>query len=213
MCFLLDSIFGVVWPRHTPSFPPLNDKIEEVYLVSGPIHFDFVLPVTPEVQQRFGTLLPLGAHENHLIVGWGSEAFYTTAGAYSDVELSAVWTAATGDNAVLRLDQTGPFDVQDYDGLRVELNGAQYTALLDFITGSFQRNDLGNPMPLEGLHLTQSDGFFRATGRFNALRTCNVWVAEALNAAGVPVGIWTQTPFGLRASLALHARADSVRQN
>ena len=48
-----------------------------------------------------------------LVVGWGSAAFYTTAGTYADIAPSAVWTAATGDAAVRENLGGGGFSAAD----------------------------------------------------------------------------------------------------
>ena len=128
---------------------------------------------------------------------WGARGFYTQAGSYSDIPLRAVARAALGDTAVIRLEAWRDFTPEDLPGTRVlHLSPAGLTALVARIEA-----DLGPPMPIAAAGLTGRDAFFAARGRFSALRTCNVWVGEALRAADLSLGRWTPTPQALRLSL------------
>jgi hypothetical protein len=42
--------------------------------------------------------------------------------------------------------------------------------------------------------------FYEANSHFSIFRTCNVWIAEVLRGAGVPMGIWTPTPYSVSLS-------------
>ena len=64
------------------------------YLVRGPIHYDFLLPLTAATRDSFAFLREAGFELNHpdakwLVIGWGAKDFYTTAGTYKDVNLRA----------------------------------------------------------------------------------------------------------------------------
>ena len=64
-------------------------------LARAPIHYDFLLPMSPELRARYGFAASAGVPINApqaewLLVGWGSEAFYTTAGSYADMQPGAV---------------------------------------------------------------------------------------------------------------------------
>lgn len=172
-------------------------------LLQGPIHTDILVPLTPETRTRFafaeGAGVPVTHPEAHwLMFGWGSAAFYTTAGTYADITASAVLTAATGDSAVIRLDVTGP--LPKLDNLRyLQLSEAQFQALLDQMTGSF-----ASQTALDHPGFTALDAFFPAKGRFHALRTCNAWLGETLRASGIPFGLWTPANWSVSFSLDWH---------
>ncbi len=205
LCFcvaliLIANIVGALWPRSLPRFASESRDVT-VYLVAGPIHYDFVLPLTPDVRVGLADVVPDDETAQHLLIGWGSKAFYTTAGAYEDVEARAVWTAITGDAAVLRVDHLAAFDWERYGALRLTMTADQFAALLAFVAADFERNSVGAVMPIEGAGFGVTDQFYAAQGRFHAGRTCNIWVADALQAAGVRVGAWTPTPVGLKMSL------------
>lgn len=174
----------------------------------GLIHTDILLPLTPQVRARFAFAEPAGVPLNDrraawLLVGWGATGFYTTAGTYADITASAVLTAATGDTAVLRLDALPP--LPEMPELRfLTLSNAQFEALLTVLDATFARDPTGTPRHLDHTGFTPTDAFFHAQGRFNALRTCNVWLGETLRAAGLPFGLWTPTTTSVNLALWWH---------
>lgn len=181
-------------------------------LLRGPIHYDFLLPLTPETRQDFAfAARDKGVPVNHpaarwLLAGWGSQAFYTTAGSYADIQAGVVWQAATGDRAVMRLDVWGELPQAEVPGLRwILLTPEQFAVLRAGILASFSRGVDGRPLPSPAAGFTATDGFWLAEGRFDLFRTCNVWVGEQLRAAGLRFGLWTPTPQAVALSLWLHS--------
>lgn len=180
----------------------------QIGLIQGPIHTDILFPLTPETRARFAFAEAAGVPVNHpeaqwLMFGWGSAAFYTTAGTYADITASAVLTAATGDDAVIRLDVTGPLN--PVENLRfLQLSEAQFQALLTQTTATF-----ASKTPLNHPGFTAFDAFFPAHGHFSALRTCNVWLGETFRAAGIPFGLWTPANWSVTLSLDQHLSAQS----
>ncbi len=177
-------------------------------LLQGPIHTDILFPLTPEVRANFTFAEAAGVPVNNpeaqwLMLGWGSAAFYTTAGTYADITASTVIDAATGDNAVIRLDVTGP--VVQMANLRfLHLSKAQFQALLTRSLAAF-----ANETPLNHPGFTEYDAFFPATGRFHLFRTCNVWLGETFRASGIPFGLWTPANWSVTLSLDWHLAGQS----
>ncbi|MEM8591493.1 MAG: DUF2459 domain-containing protein [Pseudomonadota bacterium] len=168
----------------------------DVWLIRGPIHTDFVLRVDDTLREAF-QFASLGPEAGWVIVGWGSEGFYTTTGTYLDLSLPVIWRAATGDDAVLRVLGV-PFGVpgpSEWADQRVSFSEAQYRVLLAGIA-----RDVRGPV-MAGVSLSQGDAFYPAAGRFNILRTCNSWLAEKLAEAGLRTGAFTPTTGGVRLSL------------
>lgn len=104
--YLLAAIAGGVLPGATVATRPGGDH--QVGLIAGPIHYDFLLPVTPDLRQRFAFAaadgVALGAPDAEwLAVGWGAHDFYTTVGTYRDLNLRAVASGILGDGSVMRL--------------------------------------------------------------------------------------------------------------
>lgn len=171
-----------------------------VGLVAGPIHYDFILPATDEVRRRFAFAeragVPVGDPGTQwLLVGWGAEAFYTTTGTYADVSFAATWRGLTGDRSVLRVEALGPVGGDQIAWLA--LTPTEFAALVGSMLG-----DLSEGAPVLPVPTRPGSGFFASPGRFDLLRTCNVWVGEKLRAAGLPFGRWTPTTYSVRLSLA-----------
>jgi uncharacterized protein (TIGR02117 family) len=201
LLFLAASITLPLVPGPGPDFsgPPAH----RIGLLQGPIHTDILFPLTPEVRTRFAFAQAAGVPVNHpdaqwLLFGWGSAAFYTTAGTYADITARAVLTAAAGDDAVIRLDALGP--LPPLESLRfLDLSEAQFQALLTRTIATFASETRLNQPGLTG-----TDAFFPAHGHFSALRTCNVWLGETLRASGIPFGLWTPANWSVTLSLDWH---------
>ncbi|MEO0939461.1 MAG: DUF2459 domain-containing protein [Pseudomonadota bacterium] len=171
-----------------------------IHLVAGPIHTDILVPLDWVTADRFA---PYGLATDTpgadwLVAGWGARDFYTTTGTYADVSLGAVWRAVTGDNAVMRLGLASPLD----PALRtwpLTISAQQHAALLGQIEADI---DIQAPLPQPGFGAF--DRFYSAAGRFHIFNTCNTWIARTLRAAGIPFGVWTPTPYAIRAAHALH---------
>ncbi|WP_426033827.1 TIGR02117 family protein [Cypionkella sp. TWP1-2-1b2] len=205
LLYFVVGFVGALIPGKHADLAPGTDVL--IGLARAPIHYDFLLPMSPELRARYGFAasagVPIHAPEAEwLLVGWGSQAFYTTAGSYADMQPGAVFTAITGDKAVLHLDVAG--DVASVAGIEYfTLSDAQYQALLASLEANFQRDQTGAPLALTA-HFNDHDAFFAAKGDFNILHPCNAWLGETLRAAGVPFGIWTPTPQAVELSLRWH---------
>lgn len=170
-------------------------------LVAGPIHYDLLIPLHDDIRERFAFADAAGVpvtdpKAEWLLVGWGAQGFYTSTARLADIALPVVWRAATGDNAVMRLDVVGR--IADFSQIPlIALSQGEAYALMDAILASLDRQEA---LPLPGFTLT--DAFFPARGRFHLFNTCNVWIGETLRAAGLPFGLWTPFPQSIRLSLA-----------
>ena len=208
LIYFAASLIGAILPGPHAAYPQGADV--QIGLIRGPIHYDLLLPLSSDMRDAYGFLHNQGVpvfnpNAQWLVLGWGSEAFYTTAGSYADITASAVARAALGDASVMHVDVAG--DLRGVDGIEyLALSATQYAALLRAITASFQHDQTGatvaNTAPGFGAH----DAFYAAKGRFHAFYTCNAWIGETLRAAGVPFGVWTPTPQSVALSLYWYGR-------
>ena len=204
--YLSAAIFGAIIPG--PAAPDTDAKTREVLLVSGPIHYDLVLPLDALSVKRFTPLAELGIWLDHpaaewLVVGWGARDFYTQTPTYADLSLPAIWRGMIGDSSVLRLDIAGALP-DDLPARRLALSEREYAALLDGIWATLKTDADGEPIRSDVAGYTQTDGFFEAKGTFHILRTCNVWIGERLREAGIRFGIWTPMPLSVSLSFDLY---------
>lgn len=197
--YLSIAVLGAFVPNITRDDvgPRLADN--EIILAAGIIHYDILLPLNEDTRSAFSFLdqsrIPLDDGD-WLAVGWGSEAFYTSAGQYSDVSWRALFTAMTWDSSAIRFEIYK--SLPQHPSLhRITVSDAQLDALRDSI-----RDDLvADPEPLAAEGLSETDVFYAAAGAFNLVRTCNVWVGSKLSDAGLSFGIWTPTPYAVRWSM------------
>lgn len=205
--YMLLAVVGAFFPALRDDVgPPGDDHL--ILLADGPIHYDILLPATPEIREVFAFAADAGVPIDApgvewLSVGWGSRAFYTTTGDYSEISLAAIWTAVNGDAAVMRLDVLGA--LAEHPQLRaVRVSTPQLEVMSAKI-----RNDLPDKpeaLPIPGF--SDTDAFFPARGTFSLLRTCNVWVGDMMQGAGLDFGIWTPTPFAVTLALWWHGHLD-----
>ncbi len=200
--YFLAALIGAVIPGS--GFRASGEDVVEVHLIRGPIHYDFLIPLTAETRERLGDLndagVPLdGPRAQGLLIGWGAQEFYTTTGTYSDVALGAVFKGLAGDRSVLRTDVVGrlPTDL-DLPGIR--MNPEQFARFLNAIEASFARSDQGRLVPLNATGFSATDRFFAARGTFNLFQTCNVWIGQILRAAEVRFGLWVPLPYSVTLS-------------
>jgi uncharacterized protein (TIGR02117 family) len=70
--------------------------------------------------------------------------------------------------------------------IRVPISDEAFQHLTQFLSNHFARAESGaRATPRPGL--ARNGRFYRSIGKFNIVRTCNTWVAEALEYAGLPV--------------------------
>ncbi len=194
--YLAASAVGGLVPGGTRSVAQADGGSHAIYLLRGPIHYDFLFELTPELQDRFNWLAVDVTHPAaaHLLVGWGGRDFYTTTGTYRDLSLRAVWRGVTGDASVLRVALAGARN-ETWPVLPIALSRAQYLALLDEIEATFAAKEA-----LDVAGYSEFDAFYPAQGRFHIFRTCNVWIGKMLRNAGLRFGVWTPTPYAVKLS-------------
>ncbi len=189
--YFLASLLGALIPGANLQID--GGAATRIGLLRGPIHYDLVLPLTPDLRARFAFAEQAGVpvlnpKAQYLVVGWGARQFYTTTGSFADLTLPAVWAALTGDDAVLHLEAMG--DLTNLPGLIwLPLSDTQQAALIAKVTATFAST---TALPIRPFG--PSDAFYPAHGHFHLFYTCNTWAGDTLRAAGLRFGIWTPTP-------------------
>ncbi|WP_175484897.1 TIGR02117 family protein [Jannaschia pohangensis] len=203
LLWFLAGLIGAVIP--SGEAPEGTARTVEIRLVAAPLHYDVLLPPTPETLAMLAFAedagLPLSdPSTGWILVGWGAREFYISSAAYADMEVGATLRAISGDASVLRVEPWPDFDpgMAGAGAKVLHVTPDGYAALLAGIAGSTTGE------VIRGAGLSDRDRFFDGTGRFNILRTCNVWVGEMLRAAGLRFGSWTPTPQAVRLALSLY---------
>ena len=166
-----------------------------IYIVSSAVHADIIVPkkAFPDTQvSDWQTMLGAAkfkgdiSSSTHIAFGWGDRGFFLNTQSWDDLTLStAVKALFYPSQTVMHIDYTQPRYYADKVSLT--LSADQYAKLVSFITSSFARDDNQQIVQIENYAYSDSDAFFVAKGRYHLFNTCNSWVADGLNAAGVKV--------------------------
>jgi uncharacterized protein (TIGR02117 family) len=120
-------------------------------------------------------------------VGWGDRVYYTD----PDAGLgTAARAALIGGPAVLHLvglDQSPQQAFPASEVVRLPVSAAGLERLVAHVADSLELDASGRPIDL-GRSLYGAGRFYASHERFHLFKTCNVWTAGALQAAGLPIG-------------------------
>jgi len=166
-----------------------------IYLVGHGWHTGIVLPWTDEVARAW----PPGLHvrqARYVEVGWGEREFYPAPRNSSGAALRALFWR---NESVLHL---VAFDapVSDYfpaaERVAVGIDSAAYRRLIAAVGASFARAGDGRALPLAA-GLYGDSRFYGSRDRYHLFNTCNVWTADKLRQAGLPVAPWRAITTGM----------------
>jgi uncharacterized protein (TIGR02117 family) len=202
--------------------PPAGSPSVEILIVTNFYHSGLIVPREPlaEAARRRGlTALAAVATRfagyERLELGWGDEGFYTR------VPTSAELTTALALRALFRPGNPSVLHVvafsehpraafPDTKIVSLTLSEPGFERLAMSLDGDFARTGRGGAIEELGRGLYGHSLFYRAVGTFNLLRVCNHWIADLLDAAGVPTAPLLSTmPQGLLWDLT--TRAGAVR--
>jgi uncharacterized protein (TIGR02117 family) len=126
---------------------------------------------------------------NYFEVGWGDRAYYRAADPGAWLGLKAVAWPTPGVLHVVALETTLErffASTGISETIEIGISPAGLQRLLEHLRNSHELDDAGRPITL-GPGLYGQSRFYASRERFHLFKTCNVWVASALQAAGVPV--------------------------
>lgn len=188
---------------------PAHAGERTVYLVNVGWHVGIAIPVDGTLRRALpeAAAFPDAAF---LEIGWGDETFYRAKEPSTFMALKAPLSPTPAVVHLYALDRPVKAAFERSEVLAFTLDDSRFAALFGYIHASFQRDVAGHGQPTgPGIYGASSSRFYKATGEFHLLRTCNTWVAEALAAAGLdidPDGIITADGLMAEARTALARR-------
>jgi uncharacterized protein (TIGR02117 family) len=176
-----------------------------IYVVTNGFHTDIVVPTLSEAKDwrpllQASPITRQSLDAPWLAFGWGSQAAYTQLGTLADLSVGLVLRAVAFDRSVVHVQPVAAI-LPGGDARRFTVTDAGYRRLVAHIERSLQSGGDGSPIALPDVTHGTGDAFLRGRDRFWLLRSCNVWVGEALRKAGLPVGLWTPLAQSLMWSL------------
>ncbi|HEX4610830.1 MAG TPA: TIGR02117 family protein [Urbifossiella sp.] len=194
--YLLAVLVGLIPVNN--DFEPAADGVE-IMITSTAIHADLVLPVRNQTMD-WGPLLPAGDftgdvnRATRVAFGWGNKEFYVDTRTWDDLKAGTVfravfWPSATCLHVEMWDDAAGPAGAR-----KTRISHEQYRRLVEYVLGSFRRDESGRFLRIEPGAYGTNDAFYHAHGSYHAFNTCNCWAGRGLKAAGVRTGWFTPLP-------------------
>ena len=105
-----------------------------------------------------------------------------------------MWSALTGGKRVMHVEW-----VRDpgYAAREIRLRPEEYRRLWAAIRADFELDAGGRTRRIDAPGYGCCDAFYWATGKANAIRTCNSWAANRLRLAGIKTSAWPPFVQGL----------------
>ncbi len=178
--------------------PPPDGVGVKVFVLSGAVHTDLILPVRSDSTNWLDEF-PRDAFEkncerySHVAIGWGDRGFYLETPTWRELKAStAVNAMLLTSDSVMHVQFMGePLETVECRAVRV--SEEQYAALTQFIRDTFERKD-DQVVPINGEAYNERDAFFVARGSYHAFNTCNCWAARGLAQTGVTVPWFAPMP-------------------
>jgi len=187
------------------SLVPVNRGWSEVqqgtaiYLADNGIHVDIVMPVkaqgldwAPFIPKSHFAAPDLNAR--WIAFGSGEERVYLNTPTWWDLTPRTIWAALTGGKRVMHVEYISD---PSYAVREIRLRPEEYRRLWAAIRADFELGPKGWPKHVSAPGYGCCDTFYWATGKANAIRTCNSWAANRLRLAGVKTSVWSPFAQGL----------------
>jgi uncharacterized protein (TIGR02117 family) len=190
LTYLLAALVGSLIPVNGDWTEPENGVT--VYIANNGIHSDIVMPARAEGLD-WGPLVPKSdfagpdAQAQWVAFGSGEARVYLETPRWRDIKPSTIWSALTGGKRVMHVEWVSN---PDYVDRAVRLRPEEYRRLWAAIRSDFAVGSDGKAMHIGHPGYGRSDAFYWATGKANAIRTCNSWAADRLRMAGVKTSLW-----------------------
>jgi uncharacterized protein (TIGR02117 family) len=188
---------------------PAGAATVRVFVVSHGYHAGIVLPratlAEAAARRGYAALIAVATRFGafaFLEMGWGDEEFYRSAPTIGSVTLAMAARALflPGNRSVLHvvgLSYPPRTAFPAADIIALDLSAEGFDRVLARIEATFAPAP-GVPAEDAGPGLYGPSRFYRARGRFNVFHVCNHWLAELLDAAGVPTApVLATLPAGL----------------
>jgi uncharacterized protein (TIGR02117 family) len=185
LCVAALLLLGSCSSRDEGERAPLSGNGPDIFVVYDSWHAaivirkaDFAAEVIPETGDFPGA--------EYLEFSWGDADYFPAADAGIRLALRAAFWSRGSVLHVVGIDRTPRQYFPAAEIIRVPVSMEAFGRLERFLSEQFRRPDSAAPAPaMPGL--VSNSRFYPAMGKFSLLRTCNTWVAEALQYAGLPI--------------------------
>jgi uncharacterized protein (TIGR02117 family) len=178
---------SAAYPQAAPQWTCSNDdsNCRSVFIVHNSWHAAIVLRRSELSDRTMPELVDFPSAQ-FIEFSWGDKDYFPdpASGVFAAIK-AALWSGGSVMHLVGFADSVGSF----YRGATISelrLSIAAYDRVVGYINETFAREkSLGRARAAPGLF--PDSRFYPASRNFSLLRTCNTWVAEALERAGLPI--------------------------
>lgn len=177
-------LLGACATSGQPHAPAVDEASRTVYVTSHGWHSGLLLRVAD---------LPGGSplardfpDAEHIEVGWGDRVYYLAAEPTVWMAMQAVLWPTPGVLHVVGLRGSPQASFPGSETVEVALTAAGFERLHARVQASFELDTAGLPVVL-GPGLYGESRFYASRESFHLFKTCNVWTAQVLREAGLPL--------------------------
>lgn len=123
---------------------------------------------------------------DYLEFSWGDREYFPHPDPGLGLALKAAFFSSGSIIHVVGVRGSPPTSYPNAEIITIAMTTPEFQRLVQFISETFVRSPPGSASESRP-GLSQNARFYLAQGRFSILRTCNTWVAEALQAAELPI--------------------------
>lgn len=187
---------------------PVNSKQKEqsevnIYILSNGVHTDLVLPIKSQ-RINWGTIVKYedtvsgDSLANYIAFGWGDKGFYLDTPEWSQLKPKVALNAALGlSTSAIHATFYKKLE-ENEDCIKLKISYEQYNKLVNFIWGSFQKDNFGNPIFIKtNAVYGDNDSFYEGVGSYSLFHTCNTWANNGLKACDQKAALWTAFDSGI----------------
>ena len=195
--YLVAAVIGSLMPVNGSWTEPAEGTT--IYLADNGVHVDIVMPIAAQGLD-WAKLLPpsdfaaIDPNASFIAFGSGEERVYLNTPTWWDITPRTIWAALIGGDRVMHVEYVPS---PAYAVRQIRLRPEEYRRLWTAIRADLQLDAKGRPMRIDHPGYGLSDAFYVASGKANAVRTCNAVAAKWLRLAGVKTSLWPPFANGL----------------
>jgi uncharacterized protein (TIGR02117 family) len=195
--YLLAALIGSLVPINSGWREP--EAGTTIYLADNGIHADIIMPVKAQGLD-WASIAPIkdfaaaDPASQWIAFGSGEQRVYLNTPTWWDITPRTIWSALAGGKRVMHVEYVSD---PSYAVREIRLQPEEYRRLWAAVRADFALDAQGRPIHVAHAGYGPADTFYQATGKANAVRTCNAVAAHWLRVAGIETSLWPPFVNGL----------------
>jgi len=169
-----------------------NDS-ETIYLHTNGVHLSVILPVN-SMSTSLKNNLTLPSNHRYAKFGWGNENFYLNVPTWNEFKIKYALEAFFLDTPTAIQVTTSMLAMKSW--IPIKISSEELIKMNTYIENSFDLST-GNKVVIPQNLYTNNDTFYKATGSYSPIKTCNTWVNNGFKESGLKASYWTLFDTGL----------------